>query len=134
MEQYLAEYPSIRVVLDIHRDAIVSGDTVTAPSAEIEGKSAAQIMIISGCDDGTMDYPNYGENLQFSIALQEQLEGMYPGLTRPILFDYRLYNQDLTTGSILIEVGGHGNTLEEACYSGELIGKGLSELLEGLKK
>ena len=134
VEQYLAEYPSIRVVLDIHRDAIVSGDTVTAPSAEIEGKSAAQIMIISGCDDGTMDYPNYGENLQFSIALQEQLEGMYPGLTRPILFDYRLYNQDLTTGSILIEVGGHGNTLEEACYSGELIGKGLSELLEGLKK
>ena len=121
-------------MLDIHRDAIVSGDTVTAPSAEIEGKSAAQIMIISGCDDGTMDYPNYGENLQFSIALQEQLEGMYPGLTRPILFDYRLYNQDLTTGSILIEVGGHGNTLEEACYSGELIGKVLSELLEGLKK
>ena len=39
----------------------------------------------------------------------------YPGLTRPVLFSYRFYNQDLTTGSLLIEIGGHGNNLNEAC-------------------
>ena len=134
VQKYLEQYPSIKVVLDIHRDAIVSGDTVTAPVAEIDGRTAAQVMIISGCDDGTMGFPNYMQNLHFSAALQNQLEGDYPGLTRPVLFDYRLYNQDLTSGSILIEVGGHGNTLEQACYSGELIGKALGELLNRLKQ
>ena len=134
VESYLKKYPSIKVVLDIHRDAIASGDTVTAPVAEVEGKTAAQIMIISGCENESMDYPNYMQNLRFSAALQNQLEGDYPGLTRPVLFDYRLYNQDLTNGSILIEVGSHGNTLEQAAYSGELIGKALGELLNGLKK
>jgi stage II sporulation protein P len=50
---------------------------------------------------------------------------MYPGLTRPILFDYRKYNQDLTTGSLLLEIGTHGNTLEQAQYAGTLVGKAL---------
>ncbi len=134
VEKYLKEYPSIQVVLDIHRDAIASGDTVTAPVAEVDGKTAAQIMIISGCENESMDYPNYMQNLRFSAALQNQLEGDYPGLTRPVLFDYRLYNQDLTTGSILIEVGSHGNTLEQAAYSGKLIGKALGRLLNGFRR
>ena len=134
VQKYLEQYPSIKVVLDIHRDAIVSGDTVTAPVAEVGGRTAAQVMIISGCENGTMNYPDYMKNLSFSAALQNQLEGDYPGLTRPVLFDYRFYNQNLTTGSILIEVGGHGNTLEQASYSGDLIGKALGELLNRLKK
>lgn len=134
VQKYLEQYPSIKVVLDIHRDAIVSGDTVTAPVAEIDGRTAAQVMIISGCENGTMNYPDYMKNLSFSAALQNQMEGDYPGLTRPVLFDYRFYNQNLTTGSILIEVGGHGNTLEQASYSGDLIGKALGELLGSLKK
>ncbi|MGN0690788.1 MAG: stage II sporulation protein P, partial [Oscillospiraceae bacterium] len=46
---------------------------------------------------------------------------------------YRHYNQDLTTGSLLIEVGGHANTLEQAKYSGQLIGKSLAKLLLDLK-
>ncbi|MDE5936990.1 MAG: stage II sporulation protein P, partial [Ruminococcus sp.] len=56
------------------------------------------------------------------------------GFTRPILFDYRHYNQDLTTGSLLIEVGSHGNTLEQVQYSGQLIGRSLSELLNKIKE
>ena len=58
----------------------------------------------------------------------------YPGLTRPILFDYRKYNQHLTTGSILLEMGSHGNSLEEALYSGELMGKALVKALEKIKE
>ncbi|MGN0612564.1 MAG: stage II sporulation protein P [Porcipelethomonas sp.] len=49
-----------------------------------------------------------------------------------MLFDYRKYNQDLTTGSLLIEVGSHGNTLEQVKYSGELIGKSLVKALKQL--
>ncbi|MEG2597696.1 MAG: stage II sporulation protein P, partial [Oscillospiraceae bacterium] len=57
----------------------------------------------------------------------------HPGFTRPILFDYRKYNQHMTTGSLLLEVGGHGNTLEQATYAGELIGVSLGKLLNGMK-
>lgn len=127
----LEQYPSVKVVLDIHRDAIQRADgTRIAPVTEIDGKSAAQLMIICGCDDGTMNMPNYMENFRFACALQRQFEEDFPTLTRPVLFDYRKYNQDLTTGSLLIEVGGHANSMDEAVYTGELIGKSLVNLFE----
>lgn len=129
----LEEYPSIKVVLDIHRDAIANDNGAYQPFVEINGKEAAQIMIISGCDDGTLNMPNYMKNFRFASYFQQQMESDYPGFTRPILFDYRKYNQDLTTGSLLIEVGSHGNTLEQVQYSGELIGSSLARALNALK-
>lgn len=129
VQSYLDQYPDIKVVLDIHRDAIISGDTVTAPVVETDEGTAAQVMIISGCDDGTMDYPEWQKNLAFAIDLQQQMEDDHPGFTRPILFDYRKYNQNLTTGSLLIEVGGHGNTLAQALLAGDWIGSSLASLL-----
>ena len=133
VQGWLLKYPTIKVVLDIHRDAIertVSGETVRVkPTTEIDGKKAAQLMIIAGCDDGKMGMPNWKENLRFAAALQNQLETDYNTLTRPLMFDYRKYNQNLTTGSILVEVGGHANSLDEAVYSAELLGKSLSKLL-----
>lgn len=129
VSELLEEYPSVKVALDVHRDGIETAEGVRlAPVAEIDGREAAQIMIISGCDDGTMDMPNYMDNFRFACELQSEAETLFSGLTRPILFDYRFYNQDLTSGSLLIEVGSHGNTLEQAKYSGELIGKALAEL------
>lgn len=133
VKKILEEYPSIKVVLDIHRDAICSETVAYQPYVEINGKEAAQIMIVSGCDDGTMDMPNYMKNFRLASLLQSQIESDNPGLTRPILFDYRHYNQDLTTGSLLIEIGSHGNTLEQVCYSGELLGKSIAKALKGLK-
>ncbi len=134
VKNILKKYPSIKVVLDVHRDAIQGTDGVrTAPVANINGKSAAQVMIISGCDDGTMNMPNYMKNFRLASLLQSQMEGDYPGLTRPVLFDYRKYNQDLTTGSLLLEMGAHGNSVDEALYSGELVGKSLAKALKKCK-
>ncbi len=134
VKTWLQRYPTIKVVLDVHRDAIertVDGETVRVkPTTEIDGKKAAQLMIIAGCDDGKMNMPNYKENLRFAAALQDRLETDFPTITRPLMFDYRKYNQDLTTGSILVEMGGHANSLDEAVYSGELLGKSLSSLLK----
>ena len=125
----MKKYPSIKICLDIHRDGIQREDgTRIAPVTQIDGKQAAQIMIISGCDDGTMGMPNYLQNFSFACKLQSQIESDNNGLTRPVLFDYRHYNQDLTTGSLLIEVGSHGNSLDQVQYSGELIGKSLVRL------
>ena len=130
----LAQYPTIKVVLDIHRDAIGGNGIIKQPTVTIDGRKSAQVMIISGCDDGTMDMPNYLQNFRFAALLQQQMESDYPGLTRPILFDYRKYNQDLTTGSLLIEVGTHGNTIEQAGYAGDLIGSSLARALCSLKE
>lgn len=129
VQAILEENPTIKAVLDIHRDAIEREDgTRIAPVADINGRNAAQIMIISCFDDGSGRLPHYMSNFRFAAALQQQLESDFGGLTRPVLFDDRFYNQDLTAGSLLIEVGGHANSIDEAIYSGELIGKSLSSL------
>lgn len=133
VNEILEQYPSIKVALDIHRDAICTESVAYQPYVEINGKEASQIMIISGCDDGTMNMPDYMQNFRFASLLQSQIESDNKGLTRPILFDYRHYNQDITTGSLLIEVGSHGNTLDQSYYSGELLGKSIAKALEELK-
>ena len=94
VQRYLAQYPSIKVVLDVH-------------------------------------LPDWRQNLRFAAAWERSMEGMYPGFTRPVLFSYRFYNQDLTTGSLLIEIGGHGNNLNEALYAGQLAANGLVQALLG---
>lgn len=134
VKKILEEYPSIKVVLDIHRDAIGTNESIMQPTVEIDGKKSAQVMIISGCDDGTMDMPDYLQNFRLASLLQQQMASDYDNLARPILFDYRKYNQDLTTGSLLIEVGTHGNTLEQVQYAGELVGKSLSKALKSIKE
>ena len=126
----LEAYPSIKVVLDIHRDGIVGEDgTPIAAVKEINGRQAAQVMIISAASDGYYYVPNYLDNFHFACLLQQYMEKDNNGITRPILFEYCQYNQHLTTGSLLIEVGSQGNTLEQALYSGELIGESIAGAL-----
>lgn len=133
VQQYLAQYPSIKVVLDVHRDAIeTEGGSRMAPVCTVNGRQAAQVMIICGCDNGgSVSLPNWRQNLRFAAAWESAMEQMYPGFTRPVLFSYRFYNQDLTTGSLLIEIGGHGNNLNEALYAGQLAANGLVQALLG---
>lgn len=137
VSKILKKYPSIKVVLDIHRDAIEKENGLRlSPITEVNGKRAAQLMIISCADyeDGSMGMPNYMDNLTFACSLQSQIESDYPGLERPVLFDYRNYNQSLSTGALLVEVGSHGNSIDEAIYTGKLLGKSLSRTLKKLAK
>lgn len=132
IQKYLKKYPTIKIVLDVHRDAILRADDLTVkPVVEINGKKAAQLMIITGCEDGSMNVPKWRENLRFAASLQDAIEQKYPYLTRPIFFCYRKYNMDLTTGSLLLEIGSNANTLEESIYSAQLIGDALADLLNG---
>ena len=131
--EYMKKDTSIQVVLDIHRDAVQRTDgTKIRPFAEINGKRAAQVMIISGCQEegnGIENFEDWQQNLVFALQLQKKMEESYPGLARPIFFCPRDYNMNLTHCSLLIEVGSDSNTLEEAEYSGRLIGSSLSKLL-----
>ena len=134
VEAYLEKYPSIRVVLDIHRDAIErEGGVRVKPTVKIEGKKAAQVMICVGCGSDSARVPEYRHNLRFGAMLQNALQTDYPGLARPLYLCDRNYNLHLTKGSLLIEMGGHANTLEEAKYSGEMVGKALVKVLRELE-
>ena len=134
VEAYLKKYPSIKIVLDIHRDAIQRSDgTKIKPTATVQGKKAAQIMIISGCqeDGGPIEgFPDWKKNLVFAVELQNTLEELFEGITRPLYFSPRKYNMDLTHCSLLIEVGSDANTLDEAVYTGRCLGKAVSKILE----
>lgn len=126
----LNKYPSIKVVFDVHRDGIVESDgTPVAAVNSINGKEAAQVMIISAATDGYYYVPNYLQNFHFACLLQQYMESANPGITRPVLFQYCNYNQHLTTGSLLLEIGSQGNTLEQALYTGELIGESIGDAL-----
>ncbi|MGN0524292.1 MAG: stage II sporulation protein P [Eubacterium sp.] len=131
VEKYLEEYPSIEITIDVHRDSITySNKTKVKPTAEINGKKAARMMIISGCEYGSVtNFPDWEYNLRFNLAIQKQVNSMYSGLMRPILFSERKYNMYETHNSFLLEIGTDANTLDEACYSARLFGKALGELL-----
>ena len=128
---YLKEYPSIKVILDVHRDAMQdSSGALVKPVVSVNGEDVAQIMIISTCDSGSGKDPSFFENLRFAAELQRTLEADYPGITRPTMFCDRNYNQELSPGALLIEIGAHGNTLDEAKRSAELLAKTLVKVLK----
>jgi len=130
VSEYLERHPSIRVVLDLHRDAMEREDrTIVKPVTVINGKKAAQIMIISGCDDGTMNMPGWRENLRLAAAFTGEMERQWPSLTRPVYFAYRKYNQHLSPGALLLEFGSNANTLDEALYAATLAGYALADLI-----
>ncbi len=136
VKDYLARYPTIKVVLDLHRDAIErDGRVIVKPTLEVNGQKYAQLMIISNCDDGSGLIPNWRENLRFAAAFSDRLELNTPGITRPLMFSYRKYNQQLSTGALLLEFGSHANTLDEAKHTAVLVGEALAQvLLETQKK
>ncbi|MBR5133982.1 MAG: stage II sporulation protein P [Clostridia bacterium] len=128
---YLREYPSIRVVLDIHRDAIMRDDlTKVKPTTTVAGQKASQMMIIVGATS-TEERPNaYCEdNLRFGLGLHQALEEAHSGLMRPLYLVDARYNQGLKAGSLLVEIGTDANTLSESLVSGRLLGKQLAAML-----
>lgn len=127
----LKENPSIQIVLDVHRDAIQQNDgTRIKPTAVIRNRKAAQIMIIAGCEDGKVtSFPSWEQNLTFALQLHKTAESANPGLMRPILFSARKYNMDVVPCSVLLEFGSDSNTLAEAVYSGQLMGKAIAEFV-----
>ncbi|HEX3017284.1 MAG TPA: stage II sporulation protein P [Caproicibacter sp.] len=130
----LKKYPGIQVTLDIHRDAMHRNDgTYLKTTTVVNGKKAAQLMIVAGCDDdGTLGFPNWEYNLRLALRLQKCVSDNYPGLARPLDFGATIYNENVTKGSLLIEIGTDANTLDESKYTGQLLGKSLAQVLGGL--
>lgn len=128
IENALAEYPSIKMVIDVHRDSILTDDgQAYKTSCTIGGEEMAQLMFVVGTDEGGLYHPNWQQNLNYVTGLQYKLNRTYPGLMRPVNLRTQRFNQHATAGSMLIEVGSSGNTMPEALAAIRLFGQTLAE-------
>lgn len=127
IRQYLKQYPTIQVALDVHRDALQGKDGAIYKlvSQENAGK-VAQVMLVVGTGAGRTDWRN---NLALGVQIQKQLLADYTSLARPIVLRSNMYNQDLLPGALLVEVGGHGNTLTEAVQAAHLFAESAGKVL-----
>lgn len=136
IQSYLAQYPSIQFILDVHRDAIedAQGNEYKVVS-EIDGVgTSAQLTLVVGSDGSGLTHPNWMENLKLAVAIQQNALANYTSLMRPILLRNSRYNQHATTGSLLVEVGAAGNSPEEAALAGRLFAERMVEVLEARSK
>lgn len=122
VEKYLKAYPSIKYVIDLHRDSVIhTNGTKVQPVYEINGKRAAQVMLVIGTDGGGLTHKNWEKNLTLATMLQEKLVESYGDLARPLNIRSGRFNQQLCPGMLLLEVGSCGNTLEQAKYAARLV-------------
>lgn len=129
--KWLAQYPTIKFVLDVHRDALVSEDGAAYKLISQEGEEkVAQVMLVVGSDASGATHPRWQENLALAVKLQLLLTGQYDQLARPITLRSTRFNQDTSPGALLVEVGGHGNTLAEAVAGGKKFAQTAGELLK----
>ena len=132
VEGYLAQYPSIRLVLDIHRDAAEDGNGhQVAATAETAQGDTARLMLVLGSEAGGLYNPNWQENYALAVKLQAVLEQNSPGLCRELRLTDQRYNQDLSPGALLIEVGAAGNTHEEALRAMTPLAEAIAALAKG---
>lgn len=130
VEKYLKKYPSIKVVLDIHRDGLGTDTQRNKPVCTVNGRKAAQIMILAGYNcDGDESFRHWESNLNFALRLQQCAQKSYPGLMRPLYFGDFMYNMNINEGSLLIEIGADSNTVDEARYSAYLLGNVIAKVL-----
>ena len=134
VQAYLEQYPTIRIVLDVHRDALIGEDgTVYKAVTTVDGTSTAQVMLVLGSSEGG-EHPNWMENLTLACKIQNGMNTLYPTLARPMTMRSSRYNQQLCSGSLLVEVGTHGNTLQEALAGARLFARAAGQVLLGLEE
>lgn len=132
--EYLRDYPTLRLVLDVHRDALVdSNGTVYKTVTTVDGVKTAQVMVVTGTDENGADHPNWTENLSLAARLQKSLDTLYPTLARPMALRSSSYNQELSAGFLLVEVGSHGNTLQEALAGARCFARAAGAVFLGLE-
>ena len=123
----LLEGKNTQLVFDLHRDAVGSSNEY-APTIKINDNYVAQIMFVIGTNGGGLEHPNWVQNLKMAVKIQEKANEMYPGLFRPIIIRNSRYNQHLTNGSSIIEVGATGNTMEQCILSMQCLSNVLAEV------
>ena len=126
----MENFPDIKIILDIHRDGIIKEDgTKVKLAAEIDGEKTAQCMFVVG-SNALLTHDNWLENMKLACKIQRLANELYPDLMRPIVLREERFNQQASRGSLIIEIGSNGNTLQEALRGGEKIADVIAKLLK----
>lgn len=132
VQRYLADYPSIQLVLDLHRDAVLLNDgSQFAPTVTVAGEQVARLMLVVGSDGSGMHHPNWEENLATAVKLQVLLEQQAPGITRPTILRAQRFNHDLSAGAMIVEIGAAGNTRQQALAAVPYLARAIIALCHG---
>ncbi|NLZ52025.1 MAG: stage II sporulation protein P [Thermoanaerobacteraceae bacterium] len=132
-EKLLKQNPSIKIVIDLHRDAPVSDPQKSREitTVKIDGTIYSRFLLVVGTDK-TFPHPHWKENYRFANLLNDKLEQLYPGISRGIDLRSERFNQHLSKKAILLEIGSHGNSMEEALTSAKVFAKVLADIVKEL--
>jgi stage II sporulation protein P len=129
MKSLIKSYPSIDAVLDIHRDSLPAGKS-NLKTAIVDGEKVARVLFVITDDTSGLAHPNWRRNYEFALKLSAQLESMYPGVTRGVaIHKHARFNQHLHDKAIIAEIGGTGNTIEEANRAARLVARALARVI-----
>ena len=130
IEKILAQYPSISVVIDVHRDALIADDeTVYKTVTTIGDTPTAQVMLVMGTGEDGLSHPDWKDNLRLAVRIQKNMAEKYPTLARPLNLRTERFNQHATKGSMLVEIGASGNTMSEALAGARLFAECAADIL-----
>ena len=115
-------------VIDLHRDALSNSNY--GPTVQLGNETVSQLMFVIGTDGGGLEHPNWLYNFKLAIKLQEKANEMYPGLFKPIILRNSRYNQHVTKGACIIEVGATGNTIEQCNGSMKYLANVIKEVMK----
>ncbi len=125
---WLEQYPSLALIIDVHRDALVATDGTIYKTAAGTLDNCAQVMMVMGTDYNGQVHPNWRVNLSLALAIQKGLTDKWASLARPLVLRPTRFNQHMSTGMLLVEIGTHGNTLQEAITAARLYARTAVEL------
>lgn len=126
LTSYVDKYPSLKMTIDLHRDAASGGKLREVK--KINGKNVAQIMFVIGTD-AKLSNPQWRENLKLAMKVQARLNEICPGIAKPTYVSKNRYNQHLTNGSVIIEIGGDGNVIDECVRSTSYLAQAINDVI-----
>ena len=133
VQAYLSQYPTIRLVLDLHRDAADRDGVQIVTTCNAGGTESAKLMLVVGSNASGYDHPYWLDNLSLGVKLQAIMGSRYPELFRPLQLSAGRFNQDLFPGYLLVEVGTAGNTREQAYQAATLLAQGIVDIAYGTR-
>lgn len=131
----LAQNPSLKILIDLHRDAYSAG--INPHTVTINGKQVARVMIVIGTGEGQTGVgfsvkPNWQENMKLAKAITDRLNDFDPQLARSVDIKTGRYNQHVSTGAVLIEVGDNKDTLDDALNTVPFLAQAIADVYNSM--
>lgn len=133
MEKYKAQYPSLKLFIDVHRDAYGDAEAGLKDVVILNGKEVAKLMFVVGTGEGATgtgfgEKPDFPSNYALAKALTNELKLFDSKLVRKIRVKTGRYNQHVANHCILVEIGHNANTLDQALNAVEYLAMAIAKM------